>query len=258
MYCWNCGQEADKNARFCTNCGVELRTSAAESTEPSPRPAAQPEETVSAEPRTYEPAPAVQSAPKKKNYGWIVVVAVIAVLMFIGLNNRPKDKSSGSSDPSSQNTDADAIIDDMSEAQEDLVKLHKVFVSDEDEGIRIFEIVFYGSDTHILTDITDEYILDKSYGYTMEDISEAGLEDEFPSFAEISYAEDDEYVIFICKMKDLKDVSRLQALVDYDFLTLTDGDCATKSLDADSYMDSVLALGWEEASMQDYNLLDFN
>lgn len=277
MYCWNCGKEVNDNARFCTQCGTELRRAA-----PEPAPASPPRpavplngETVSAAsrttqpaapgtyqpaaPRTYEPAPEVKSAPKKKNRSWIVVVAIIAFLMIFGVIRQAREKSSGAADsPPSQTADLDALYDTLPAALEDLIKLHKEFVSDEGDGLRVFEIVFYGADTHTLTDITEEYVFDKSYGYTMEGIRAADFESDFPSFAETSYAEDDEHVMFICKMKDLKDVSHVQALLDSGFLSKPGGGRAEGALDADYYMDSVLALdGWESASALDFSLLDF-
>lgn len=273
MYCWKCGQEVRDNARFCTNCGAELHRAAPESPAPPPRPAVQPEETVSAASRTYEPArepvsaaprayapaPAAQSAPKKKNRSWIIAVAIIAGLMIYGLVSQSGEKSSGSSDSSSsKSTDVNELLDSLPAAMEDLVKQHKVYVTDEGDGVRIYEIVFYGSDTHTLTDLTEEYVFDKSCGYTLESVRGAGFESDFPSFTECSYAEDDDYVMFICKMKDLKNVSHLQALVDVGFLSVADGGRVDGPFDADYYMDSVLALGWEEASMLDYSLLDFN
>lgn len=267
MFCWKCGQKVDDSARFCTNCGAELHRAAPETPAAPPRPAVQPEETVSAAsrttqpaaPRTYAPAPEAKSAPKKKNRSWIVVVAIIAFLMIYGIIRQAR-VSSGAVDPTpSPTADMKELYDTLPAALEDLIKLHDVFVSDEGDGARVFEIVFYGGDTHTLTDIIDEYVFDKSYGYTMESVRAANFESDFPSFAETSYAETDEYVMFICKMKDLKDVSRLQALVDVGFMSKSDGGSVSGAIDADHYMDSVTALdGWEKASPLDYSLLDFD
>ena len=157
---------------------------------------------------------------------------------------RRQPSSSSSSKPQ------DDLSQAVANAQQDLITLHNVYVfPDQGDGYRVFVIVYYGSDTHSLTDITVEYVYEKSSGYTLDGIKSADFSSAFPSFAELSYSEDQNYVIFTSKMKNLKNAQRIQALVESQKADV---------IDADSYMQSFLDSGWQEASYQDYSILHFN
>lgn len=275
MYCWNCGTEVGYD-RFCYNCGAEQKRSQTE----APR-----EEPITQEiPGRETPAAnyystVAQTAPAKKKKGWIGVMVAVAVVLAASLAGRIIGRSmasqfngasdssgpsfSSSSIPSVSSSTAVSAQDDLSaalaEAMTDIVTRHQVYVADEGDGVRDFVIIYYGNDTHALTGMTVEYVYEKSFGYTIEDVQNADFSPYFPAFAEFSCSEDDDYVIFTSRMKDLKDEDHLRVMVSAGLITLeTDSIGSVGYADADSLMQSFLANGWQEASMVDYEILHFD
>lgn len=261
MYCWNCHQEISDNSKFCIHCGADLRQGAAPAAAQPPQ--AQSGAAYTAEPIQTGPAVTAQATPKKR-FNWKAILLAVLVFFaarFIGQAVGKSMASSGSSKPSSSSSSKpqDDLSQAVANAQQDLITLHNVYVfPDQGDGYRVFVIVYYGSDTHSLTDITVEYVYEKSSGYTLDGIKSADFSSAFPSFAELSYSEDQNYVIFTSKMKNLKNAQRIQALVEKDLLVLDEPGSKPDVIDADSYMQSFLDSGWQEASYQDYSILHFN
>ncbi len=123
--------------------------------------------------------------------------------------------------------------------------------------MRIYAVVFYTSQSHTLTDVFVEFICDKDYDFTLEGVQSVNLKEDYPAFAEMSYDEDEDYVKFICKMKDLKDTDNIQAMVDAGVLEMEE-EGPVGEIDADYYMQSFLDDGWVLAPAEDYQLLDLD
>ncbi len=265
MICWNCRQEADPGSDFCMNCGADL-SKAPSAKEPAkvsyPSSQESPKASYSSSPQPA-PAPAAAEKPKKK-FNWLAILIAVAVFFgarTIGQKVGQSMAKSGSSSSSTAQTGGSSSSSGNTgggmNVSQDLITRHNVYVSPESDGIRVYLIVYYGNDSHVLTGLTVEFVHAKSAGYTLDAVKSAGYGNDFPSFTQVSYSETSDYAIATCKMTNLKDASRIQKLVDYDIVVLPEGQKADL-IDADSYMQSILDSGWQTASYEDYSFLHFD
>ena len=89
----------------------------------------------------------------------------------------------------------------------------------------------------------------------MEDFQSVDVDSIFPDFAEISFAETDEYVLIDAMMSDLEDPDRIAELVAYDFIVLDNGADQAEAVDADTLIQSFYENGYEEISVERLSLL---
>lgn len=139
----------------------------------------------------------------------------------------------------------------------DLVVEHKVVKSTEDDGLDVYNVIFYGKDSHLLKDLYVEYVCDKEWGYTAEGIDLDEMKEYYPLFAEISVEDYENYVVLIVKMKDLNSKERIKALVDKGVIELIENADADV-LDADFLYKSYIDIGYTDAPITDYELLDLS
>ena len=82
---------------------------------------------------------------------------------------------------------------DKSKLFKDSVVEHKVVKSSEGDGLDVYNVIFYGKDSHLLKDLYIEYVCDKEVGYTAEGIDLDEMKEYYPLFAEISVEDYENY-----------------------------------------------------------------
>ena len=135
------------------------------------------------------------------------------------------------------------------------VSLLEHFEMDMGDGLYGLCSLGYGSTSHYLTSLRFIYAGEKAAGYTMEDFQSVDVDSIFPDFAEISFAETDEYVLIDAMMSDLEDPDRIAELVAYDFIVLDNGADQAEAVDADTLIQSFYENGYEEISVERLSLL---
>ena len=146
---------------------------------------------------------------------------------------------------------------DKSKLFKDSVVEHKVVKSSEGDGLDVYNVIFYGKDSHLLKDLYIEYVCDKEVGYTAEGIDLDEMKEYYPSYAETSLDDYENYVVIVVKMKDLNNKERIKALVDKGVSEMIENAYADV-LDADFLYDSYIDLGYTDAPITDYELLDLS
>ena len=268
MFCWKCGKEIADGSQFCPFCGSRLQAEKAQS-----GPVSGGSQVHQAPPQMNQQAPYTYGngqaqKPKKKKTGVLVAILVaVAVLIAaraVGYQTGRKLAGSYIQNSSSAKTDVkpeEIREEDIKEALNDLdltdlLSQNKAVMIEDEAGGRTIAIVYYGADSHILTGLTMEYVLDVSDGYTLDILQESDLESKFPGFAECSYDEKDGHVIFTAKMTDLKEPDRVKQLAEYDLIELEESDDPA-ALDADTLIDSFYEYGWTDVGVADLSLLQY-
>ena len=94
-------------------------------------------------------------------------------------------------------------------------------------------------------------------GYTAEGIDLDETKEYYPSYAETSLDDYENYVVIVVKMKDLNNKERIKALVDKGVIEMIENADADV-LDADFLYESYIDLGYTDAPITDYELLDLS
>ncbi len=190
----------------------------------------------------------------KKSFLVRVIVIIIAMIIGRGLGYLAGTiMTRGYRSTTSSQSDAA----DKSKLFKDSVVEHKVVKSAEGDGLDVYNVIFYGKDSHLLKDLYIEYVCDKEAGYTAEGIDLDEMKEYYPSYAETSLDDYENYVVIVVKMKDLNNKERIKALVDKGVIELIENADAYV-LDADFLYESYIELGYTDAPITDYELLDLS
>ena len=165
----------------------------------------------------------------------------------------------GNTNTTEETTDKNAAEEGKSEpvTQEDLLLLTTLQKDYGDDGTA-FVSVFYDSGSHFVRDIIMEYAYAKANGFTIEGIKNVDFSGSFPELAEFSYDEDDEYVFFISKMKDLDNLERIYALEEAGLISLPENtESSASALDSDFLLQSFRNSGWNDVDRDFRQRLDY-
>lgn len=178
-----------------------------------------------------------------------IIVGCICTAFFAGCSSN----NSGTS----KETISDKIGSIMDNT--DVLIKHEIYKTATGDGYTEYTGIYYGDKTNILKALTVETQFDKSRGYTKEMMEEQDIDSIFPGFSSMSCAkeiilEDDDTVDVILLFTNLDELKNAQEMVDYDFLSITDGGqlAENRLFDARTIMKDMENNGAEAVSLLDY------
>ena len=244
MKCSRCGAEIPDGSRFCDSCGAAQNTAAQ---------SAQTTQTNS-------------GAAKPKKTNWFVTILIVAVVYFAaryagqlfgasmagnsaknGSTTTQQSQSAGKSSGSSTGTQS------ALPAFPDLISTRKVLKNDEGGGLTSYVAVYQGNDTGMITKIIYVYRLGANSGYDRSSVDNADFRNQFPSFSQFSYYEENGETVCVVRFDDMKDKSHMKAMVDIGELIPEEGTDISKidGIDAEPYIQSYYDLGYTDCPYED-------
>ncbi|MBE6020061.1 MAG: hypothetical protein E7230_07045 [Clostridiales bacterium] len=187
----------------------------------------------------------------KKRFIAFILIGILA-LAFAGCG------SSGS-----ESTDNDSSLPEVT-SPEDALIVHDVYHTASGEDWDEYSIVFYGNDTETLKGLTIQTKFDKNAGYTVEYLESLDLDEVYPGFSKMSFA--NSYVIdngdtidVIVRFMELDNLDNINAVCDSGVLIREDPN-SDSLISARSLMDNFEEEGMEYVPLTDYEglNLDFN
>ena len=173
-----------------------------------------------------------------------VLVAAVCAMTLIGC------VGSGGQGSSTQISPLPTI-----EPPKDMLIERTVFLSDETDAYSEYVVVYYGSDTHTLKEVSDEIHFLKSAGYTRSQLESLDIDQVFSGFSSLSFAsrtvtDDGDYYSLVCRFKDLDKKENFVAIHNNGILTLDSTDVDT--VDADSVIKHLSSEGYKELQLSEY------
>ncbi|MDO4850385.1 MAG: hypothetical protein Q4A93_00760 [Actinomycetota bacterium] len=173
-----------------------------------------------------------------------VLVAAVCAMTLIGC------VGSGGQGSSTQISPLPTI-----EPPKDVLIEHAVFLSDETDTYSEYVVVYYGSDTHTLKEVSDEIHFLKSAGYTRDQIESLDIDQVFNGFSKLSFAsktvtDDDDHYSLVCRFEDLDEKANLLSMHNGGILELDSTDVDT--VDADSVIKHLSSEGYKELQLSEY------
>ena len=151
----------------------------------------------------------------------LVLSICIACAAFAGCGTKEAEKNVSSvvSEAGSETKDAKIVVNTT-----DILIAHEVYETATGEGWTEYMGIYYGNDTDKVTALTVETKFDKSAGYTIDDFDEDTVEEVYPGFGKLKFAEqkiveDDESVSVVMIFKNLDEYKNAKELVDKGFIT---------------------------------------
>ena len=141
------------------------------------------------------------------------------------------------------------------EPPKDMLIERTVFLSDETDAYSEYVVVYYGSDTHTLKEVSDEIHFLKSAGYTRDQLESLDIDQVFSGFSSLSFAsrtvtDDGDHYSLVCRFKDLDKKENFVAIHNNGILTLDSTDVDT--VDADSVIKHLSSEGYKELQLSEY------
>ena len=129
-----------------------------------------------------------------------------------------------------------------------IVRNDKLILCDEESGIDEYHVVFFGNDTKCLKGIMIEIQLSVSQGYTLEGVKSIDMDEIYPGistmdFATTEYYDDGDVISLVTCFYDLDESDHLRLMKENELLDVEDYSMAA---DAQSYIDSLISLGYTE------------
>ncbi len=256
MYCWKCGAQIEEDSRFCPKCGANQKQPQQASSGTDAKPPVQPQ--TAARPAAQQPAP-----KKKGGFKGIVISAlIVAVMYLIGsyvgeqIGGATKSGSSKAPVTSSASSGNQRTSTSVSSAMTDLLTRHVVLVKEMDTGFRQYQVLYYGNDTHRLKKWSFVLVGAKNAGFTVSGLRSLYKQDEWPSFTQVRYFDDNDYAVASYDFDNLENIQRIRELIRYELLAdMPESEIAKGAVDTDSLVSSIKKMGYQDASMLDYSLL---
>lgn len=207
---------------------------------------------------------AQQPAPKKKGgfKGIVISALIVAVMYLIGsyvgeqIGGATKNGSSKAPVTSSASSGNQRTSTSVSSAMTDLLTRHVVLVKEMDTGFRQYQVLYYGNDTHRLKKWSFVLVGAKNAGFTVSGLRSLYKQDEWPSFTQVRYFDDNDYAVASYDFDNLENIQRIRELIRYELLAdMPESEIAKGAVDTDSLVSSIKKMGYQDASMLDYSLL---
>jgi len=144
---------------------------------------------------------------------------------------------------------------------EDLLVKHEFYVTAEGEGWTEYMGLYSGKDTDKLTALTIETQFDKSAGYTMDLFEDEDIDDTYPGFSKLSFAnyllnEDEDSISMVLLFRDLDTYKNAKELVDKGFIDYNTRKLSKdKHFVAEEFRKFLTDNGAEEVKLLDYDKL---